>query len=157
MQESTSHSPDLNKRQTHCRHHDITPPLMVEIGINYKNKQKQNKTFTVEYISEKSKQPVGEWSFSSQQSKITTVLGTKILKVQGRKYWWNGYGNLICKHQDTDEINVSTRSKWENRSPSSFDNQDTQTEIVMAPNCHKSIISDKEQQIHNSATKGSSC
>ena len=35
----------------------------------------------------------------------------------------------LNKHQDTGEKDASITSKWENRSPFSFDNQDTQTEV----------------------------
>ena len=38
----------------------------------------------------------------------------------------------LDKNQDSEDTNASTTSRWENRCPSCFYNQDTKTEIVMA-------------------------
>ena len=44
----------------------------------------------------------------------------------------NQSADVLNKNEDMEEIDASAISKWDNRSHTPFDNQDTQTEIVMA-------------------------
>ena len=47
---------------------------------------------------------------------------------------------ILNENHDTEDIDASTTSKWDNRSPSPFDNNDTQREIVMAEKRNTSSI-----------------
>ena len=53
--------------------------------------------------------------------------------------------NVLNKNQDTEETNASVTSKWKNRFPSPFDDQDTQTEIVMTEKRHTDLTLETKQ------------
>ena len=44
----------------------------------------------------------------------------------------NQSADVLNKNEDMEEIDASAISKWDNRPHTPFDNQDTQTEILMA-------------------------
>ena len=44
----------------------------------------------------------------------------------------NQSAKVLTGNRDTEETDASTTSKWDSKSSSPFDNQDTWTEIVMA-------------------------
>ena len=53
---------------------------------------------------------------------------------------------VLNKNHDTEETDASLTSKQVNRSPSAFDNKDTQTEIIMAEKRDPDSISSRQQK-----------
>ena len=88
--------------------------------------------------SDKSKTTAGITE-SKDKIKSSEGSGMETGQVEQLDVCLNQSAKVLIKNCDTEETNMSTTSKQDNRSPSPFDSKDTQAEIVMAKKENNSI------------------